>query len=158
MENNGELVILRVGWLWQLGTLVPVIGLVQVGAQAMADRYTYLPLIGVSAMIAWGVDELRRRVAPGGGRALAALAVVVLALWGALAARQCAHWHDSVALFSHAARISPGSAIVHTNLGAALAERGRYDEALEHFREAYRLDPNDPKARMNLIRATGGAP
>ncbi|NIQ87873.1 MAG: hypothetical protein GWN93_01765, partial [Deltaproteobacteria bacterium] len=118
---------LPVGWLWYLGTLVPVIGLVQVGAQAMADRYTYVPLIGLFIMAAWGVPELmkkwhHRRVA------LVVSAALVLFALMTCARLQLRHWKNSIALLSHAHAVTAKSYLVHNNLGSALNELGKYDE------------------------------
>jgi len=139
---------LLVGWLWYLGTLVPVLGLVRQGEQAMADRFTYLPLIGVFVMVAWGAAEwghARRRIA--------LAAAVVVAACALLAARQVHHWESSASLFRHALAVTSGNYLAHTNLGAALAEEGADAEALRHFEAAVRLAPGYAKAQMNLGRA-----
>ena len=137
---------LLVGWLWFVGTLVPVIGLVQVGHQAMADRYTYIPSIGLFVIIAWGVPDLlgRRRV-----MSAAAAVLVVIALAGA-ARVQAGHWRDSLALFTHAVRTTPGNVMAHVNLGAELQQAGRVDEAIEQYRLALEADPGSEGARANL--------
>jgi tetratricopeptide (TPR) repeat protein len=128
------------GWLWYLGTLVPVIGLVQVGVQSHADRYTYLPLIGVFVAV---VFEIGARVAGrrGAARAAAAAAAVVLA---ALAARtwvQLDVWKDSETLYRHALAVAPDSPQIHYNLGTLLVEHGRPGDAVPHYRETVRLAP-----------------
>ncbi len=127
---------LLVGWLWYLGMLVPVIGLVQVGGQAMADRYMYLPQIGLCIAAAWGVAELAgvwgRRWLP-----LAAAAVVVIL--AGVAWRQTGYWHDSVALWKQTLRCTSDNAVAQHNLGQALADRGDagdLDEAIRHFSAA----------------------
>ena len=140
---------LPVGWLWYLGTLVPVIGLVQVGAQAMADRYTYVPLIGLFIMAAWGVPELlakyrfQRTV-------LATLATILLVTLTLVSKRQVRHWQNSVALFSHTHAVTAKSYLVHNNLGSALNELGKYDEAIAHYTEALRIRPNFAEPHYNL--------
>jgi len=140
---------LAVGWLWYLGTLVPVIGLVQVGEQSMADRYTYVPLIGLSVLAVWGVADL-----VGGWRrariSLAASASVVI--MGCMAGTwfQVGHWQNSVTLFERAARVAKGSALTHNNLGLALQDRERLEEAIRHFEEALRIDPLYARAHSNL--------
>lgn len=142
---------LAVGWLWYLGTLVPVIGLVRQGDQAMADRFTYLPAIGLYVMVAWGVLSI-----PGvrrGGRALAAGAVATLALCVAVTAAQIPHWRNSLTLFSHAVAVTRDNHVAHSNLGIALAERGRHDEAMEHYARAVAIAPGYAKAHLNLGRA-----
>jgi len=144
---------LVVGWLWFLVTLVPMIGLVQVGVQAMADRYTYLPAIGLSLAVAGGLDARRGgRLAaparPAAGPALAAVAVLAaLALGAWLQAR---HWRDSFALFERATVIHPTSADAQTNLGAAYESEGVVHEAAERYRLALAIDPNHAGAHLRL--------
>jgi tetratricopeptide (TPR) repeat protein len=142
---------LLVGWLWYLGTLVPVIGLIQVGDQAMADRYTYIPLIGLFIVVAWGVPELlgrwplriRRIALP------AAAGVVILAC--AIAARaQAQYWEDSTTLWTHALAVTSRNNIAHNNLGVSLAEQGKLDEAIAHYSEALRIKPDYANAHNNL--------
>jgi tetratricopeptide (TPR) repeat protein len=131
---------LAVGWLWYLGTLVPVIGLVQVGVQALADRYTYIPLIGIFVMLAWGAADLAaRRAVP--RPALAAVGLAVLA--GALVATrwQLQFWRDSEPLWQRVLAVSPPHWMPHRNLGLCLVHQGRRDEAIIQFREAARLAP-----------------
>src|SRR5262249_27483856 len=114
---------LLVGWAWYLGTLVPVIGLVHQGSQSMADRFTYLPLIGILVMVAWAAADLRvsRRAVAASGAA----AVVACAL---LTERQLGHWQDSISLFRHALAVTDENYLAHTNLGAALDAAGQRDE------------------------------
>jgi tetratricopeptide (TPR) repeat protein len=129
-----------VGWLWYLGTLVPVIGLVQVGSQAMADRYTYLPSIGLFLIVAWGLPDLlagRRRARMVLGAA-AVLAVAALALGTRLRLR---HWADSETLFRHAVAVTGRNHIAHLHLAQILADRGERGPALEHFRTALAIRP-----------------
>ena len=138
-----------VGWLWYLGTLVPVIGLVQVGEQAMADRYTYVPLIGVFVMGVWGLGELV------GGRQwvrMGAAGLAGLVLMGCMVCTrsQVGHWENGVRLFKHALEVTRGSALVHNNLGVALMGRGRIEEAIAHYQEALRLRPGYATAHNNL--------
>ena len=138
-----------VGWLWYLVMLAPVIGIVQVGSQAMADRYTYLPLIGLSIVAAWGVPDLlgslrRRRLV------LAATAGVTIAALAAGTASQLHHWRDSEALFRHALRVTRDNHIANAYLGAALLAQGRTREAIAHSSEAVRLRPDFLTAANNL--------
>jgi len=137
-----------VGWLWFLGTLVPVIGLVQVGMQSMADRYTYVPLIGLFVVIAWGAAELidseRRR------GAAAALAVAATLACAVLARRQVETWKDSETLWRHAVDVDPGNAAAHNYLGDHLCWLGRFDEAAAEFGEFVRISPDSAEARNNL--------
>ncbi len=141
-----------VGWLWYLGTLVPVIGLVQVGSQARADRYTYLPMVGIAIAVAWAARE-----AAGARRerrlALAGVAAVVLLALGLTAHRQVAVWRDSVTLRSHAVAVRPPDAVLEAGLAGALVSAGRTEEALAHLDEAIRLEPSWTPAR--LMRAKG---
>ena len=134
---------LAVGWLWYLGTLLPVIGIVQVGWQAMADRYTYLPLIGIFIAVAWETDA---RLA-GSGRArrtVTAAALLALALLGALTWRQTAFWRDSVSVFARAAAVTPGDMLAEYYLGTAQRLAGNFDEAVRHLRESIRINPRFP--------------
>jgi Flp pilus assembly protein TadD len=140
---------LFVGWFWYVGMLVPVIGLVQVGLQSMADRYTYLPQIGVCIAVAWGVAQLaiswRYRFRVYG--AAAALAVLVLI---GLAWKQTSYWRDSEALWIHALASTARNSPAHLNLGLALAGRGQLDAAIIHYQKALELKPDSSNARNNL--------
>ncbi len=140
---------LAVGWLWYVGTLVPVIGLVQVGGQSHADRYTYVPLIGIFVAVAWGVPSLlagwrQRRVA------LGALAGASLLALSAAAWAQAGYWRDSVALFTRAAAVTDGNWLALYNLGHACNRLGRHPEAVDHFREALRIKPDYANGWNNL--------
>jgi len=140
---------LVVGWLWYLGTLVPVIGLVQVGGQSMADRYTYVPLIGVFIMIAWGVAEWASRQT----RAQAPVrALIAIGLSACLAVTSCylAQWETSKSLFGHALKVTRNNFLAHNNFGVALKEEGRLAEAISHYLEAVRLNPGLSYAHFNL--------
>jgi hypothetical protein len=141
---------LAVGWLWYVVTLLPVIGLVQVGRQAMADRYTYLPLIGIFIAIAWGIADLARwERAP--VRALGAAAVGVLLLGlGALSFRQTRIWHDSITLWAYTARVNPYAFIAHQALGGMLGDAGRPREALREFLLARRIRPDIAVVHKNV--------
>jgi tetratricopeptide (TPR) repeat protein len=123
---------LPVGWFWYLGTLVPVIGLVQVGFQARADRYVYLPLVGISIAVAWGVHELagRRRA---GARAAASAAAIGVALLAAASAQQVRHWRNGVTLFRHALEATGDSPTVRAGLAMSLLHQGRAEEALDQL-------------------------
>jgi len=136
---------LTVGWLWFLGTLVPMIGLVQVGSQAMADRYAYLPFIGLFIVICWGIADLA-----GGKIALATASCLALAALSAATYRQINYWSNNVNLWSHAVAVTQGSFIAEDNLGGALLTEGREEEAMAHFRAAAALDAADPMSRLNL--------
>lgn len=137
------------GWLFYMGTLVPVIGLVQVSEQAMADRFTYVPLTGVFVMIAWGIPELARRIRIPGS-VLVALGLASLMALSAVAWRQAGYWRSSDALFSHAIDLDPDNWLAHSNLGIVRAEENRYDEAISHYRAALRVWPDYADAHYNL--------
>jgi len=140
---------LPVGWFWYLGTLMPVIGLVQVGEQAMADRYTYLPLVGVFVAVTWLAADLtagwRHRMKILVPLAAAAIAACMMLTW-----RQVGYWADSETLFRRAADAVPGNYLAYGNLGSALAERGQLEEALLHFQEALRSKPDHSTSRQNV--------
>ncbi|MGD9167176.1 MAG: tetratricopeptide repeat protein, partial [Syntrophobacterales bacterium] len=143
---------LAVGWLWYLGTLVPVIGLVQVGSQAMADRYTYLPLVGLFIALAWGVPCLfagwRHRQSM-----LAILATIVLVSFTVCTWLQLRHWQNSITLFQHTLQVTTNNHFAHNNLGVALAQDDRLNEAISHYSEALRLKPGAFEVHNNLANA-----
>ena len=138
---------LAVGWFWFLGTLVPVIGLVQVGSQAMADRYTYVPLVGIFIVVAWGAARLAG--AWGGGVPLRISAAVVVAILSIATWRQTAYWSDHVTLFRRAIAVTRENPTARLSLSQGLATAGAFPEALVHAREAVRLDPANPRAHKN---------
>lgn len=135
---------LGVGWLWYLGTLVPVIGFIRIGQQAMADRYTYVPLIGLFIMVVWGGAELAERT-PMPRTASAAVMATVLALCALLTYQQAGVWRDSATLFSHALEVTDNNWLAHRNLGNALANRGEFELALGHVSESLRIRPEAPE-------------
>lgn len=141
-----------VGGAWFAGMLVPVIGLVQVGVQGMADRYAYLPAIGLYVVVVHGaLDLLRHRSASRrAGPLMAAGLGLVLATFAALTAAQTRYWRDPVALFGRALAVSSANPVAATNLGDALVRAGRHAEAIEPLREAVRLNPDYALARHNL--------
>ncbi len=140
---------LPVGWLWYLGTLVPVIGLVQVGLQASADRYTYLPLIGPFVMIAWGVhDLLAKWRMPRQVPAVAAF--LVLALLAAGTRQRLGDWRDSTTLFSQAIAVTGDNFYAHYSLGTTLAEEGMADRAIGEYQAALAINPRFAQAYYNL--------
>jgi tetratricopeptide (TPR) repeat protein len=140
------------GWFWYLGMMLPVIGLVQVGAQAMADRYTYLPLIGLFLGATSGVSDLAVRLRLK-STVLITVAILVLAgsLWGTT--RQLQYWRNSETLFRHTLAATKDNPTAENNLGAALLEAGRVPEAMSHLREALRLEPDLANAHVNLGNA-----
>jgi protein O-mannosyl-transferase len=140
---------LLVGWLWFCGTLVPVIGLVQVGSHSMADRYTYLPSLGVFILAIWGADELTRRWHYGRvALSLTGAAAIILCL--VLTRQQLGYWQESETLFRHALEVTENNEIAHKAFGDALDKRGQTDEAISHYREALRLKPGYADAHNNL--------
>lgn len=144
---------LLVGWLWFLGTLVPVIGLLQVGTQAMADRYTYIPLIGLFIMAAWGMADLMAR-----WRCpkflLPLVAGIMIAVFGTVAWFQVRYWRDAVSLFQHTLSVTQNNLLIQGALGEALYFRGEVDQALVHFQEAIRLNPPLGLAGVAWVMAT----
>ena len=144
---------LPVGWFWYLGTLVPVIGIVQVGLQAIADRYTYVPLIGVFLIVAWGVPELLGRIDDRVRRgALAALGAGAIVVCTLVTSRQLEYWRSSVSLWQRALTVSldADQFDAHMALGNTLAPQGRMQEAVEHFAAAARLRPESADAQHRL--------
>jgi tetratricopeptide (TPR) repeat protein len=140
---------LATGWLWYLVTLVPVIGLVQVGGQSRADRYTYLTMIGVTIALVWLAGDLwPRRI--GARRALFAAFAVVLAALAASSAAYVRVWRDNLTLFEHAVRVTSDNYLMLNNLGIALMERGRNEEALGVLREEARINPERCDAHYNV--------
>ena len=146
---------LVVGWLWFFGTLVPVIGLVQVGIQSMADRYMYVPMIGLLIMLVWGIGEAlprqhRSAAAQVIGSALA-LAVCACLTW-----RQVLFWRNSETLFRHTTQVTRDNYLAYNNLGFYLSGQGRVVEAMDDYRMALKINPNYEDARNNLGYALAG--
>jgi len=138
-----------VGLFWYLGLLVPVIGLVQVGPQAMADRYTYIPMTGLFIIISWGFSDLStrwhyRKIV------LALFAVTILSALTVFTFFQLGYWRNSVALFERAVSITENNGLAHNNLGAALLEKGKPDEAVLHIKKALIIEPGSRAALYNL--------
>jgi protein O-mannosyl-transferase len=138
-----------VGWFFFLGTLVPVIGVVQVGSQSMADRYTYVPLIGIFIILAWGVGEVCVRwwlpkplvIVPG---------ILLLVGSGFLTRQQADYWHDTQRLFGHATAVTPDNFIAWSNIGGSLFEQGKLDEAMGYYQKAYAINPNYAEAANSI--------
>jgi tetratricopeptide (TPR) repeat protein len=137
-----------VGWFWFLGTLVPMIGLVQIGVQAMADRYAYLPFIGLFLAICWSAADFaeRRHLSKG----LAAICVVVLAGLAIAAHRQIGYWQSDLALWSHAAAVTSNNYVADDGIGNSLLEQGDLEGAIPHFRRAAAIRPSDPLSNINI--------
>lgn len=140
---------LAMGWLWFLGTMIPMVGLVQVGNQALADRYAYLPFLGLFVMLVWGVGELASsRQVP--VKVLAGVGVIVVAALSVATHAQASYWHDDLSLWSHALAVTQDNFVAENNLGTTLAQQGKYEEAIVHFRAAEALEPDDPESQLNL--------
>jgi tetratricopeptide (TPR) repeat protein len=140
---------LMVGWLWYLGTLIPVIGLVHVGAQARADRYTYIPLTGLFIIISWGLNDLLakwryRKII------LGVLAMMVLSVLSICTHFQVRHWRNSITLCQHAMSVTEDNFIAYGGLGAELGQQGKYDEAIVYLTKALQIMPNYPAAHFNM--------
>lgn len=145
---------LAVGWFWFLGTLVPVIGLVQVGSQRIADRYLYLPSIGLFVIVAWGVATFSKG-AKSSRVAVAAAAAVVVVASSVVAREQVQHWRNSVALWEQTLRVTENNSRAHAHLGHALAAEARHDEAIAQYQRALALHPDYPEA-LNYFGAALG--
>jgi tetratricopeptide (TPR) repeat protein len=136
-------------WFWFLGTLVPMIGLVQVGGQAMADRYAYLPYIGLFIMVCWVMpDSLPRSQAC--SRALAISGSLALLALAAVSVRQIGYWGDNVTLWTHTVEVTGPNFIAEDNLGLSLRTGGRIEDAIAHFRRAVEINPEDPIGNLNV--------
>jgi Flp pilus assembly protein TadD len=163
LRHATERPYLLVGWLWFVGTLVPVIGLVQVGGAAMADRYHYIPSIGLFIAVVFGLSDLAAmfridRTVTG------ALTVAALAILACLTAVQVGRWRNSATLFQYTASLIPDNRMIENNLGTILGESGRYDEAAAHFTKALRTKPDfleiisdaDIRGNLGLLLAHQG--
>ena len=139
---------LAVGWLWYLGVLFPVIGLMQAGDQGMADRYTYFPSIGIAIMLTWGItyflpkENLRKIII--------IPAAIILAALSFLTWQQCGYWKNNFSLFNHAIKVTENNYLMHNNLGFALASQGKNEEAIAYYRAAIKINPHYDKSYFNL--------
>jgi tetratricopeptide (TPR) repeat protein len=143
---------LPVGWLWFLGVTVPMIGLIEAGRQAYADRYMYLPIIGLGIMAAWGAPDLLRRIFPGPELRLKILSITggtALAALMAATALQVGYWRNSMELFRRAVAVTRDNEIAYVDLGDALLEQHRYEEALACSEQVLRLAPGNARYRSN---------
>jgi len=145
---------LTIGWFWYMGMLLPVIGLIQVGGQAFADRYTYLPCIGLAIAFVWGIGDLvgHKRWVRVLSATVACLALVVLA-WATW--RQVSLWKDARTLFTYTLAATRNNAVAHQCLGDVLLKEGKVNEAIPHYEEAIRLAPNFADAHNKLGSALG---
>ena len=140
---------LIVGWLWYLGSLVPVIGILQVGRQALADRYAYTPLLGIFVLVVWWIADHSKRW-PHRSEILGGTAALILIFFGALTWRQTNYWKDSFALFQHSLKVSPENFLAENNLGEAYMQVGRQDIAYDHFLRSAQEKPKFGLAHYNL--------
>ena len=140
---------LAFGWFWFLGTLVPVIGFVQVGAQSMADRYSYIPSIGFFIALVWGVTEICL-TRPSGKLLLTVLASVALLGCALVTTRQLSYWRDSTSLFLHALDVTQNNYVAANALGKSFEKAGDYPRAVVLYREAVRIEPRFPISQYNL--------
>jgi Tfp pilus assembly protein PilF len=153
---------LLVGWLWFLGTLVPMIGLVQVGVQAMADRYAYLSFVGLFIMVCWGVADLTTQTAVTASvspaskwpdrrhTVLACLGVATLAALTLISHRQIGYWDDNVKLWEHTLQVTSPNWVAENDLAHAFLDNGQEEDAMTHFRSAVAINPSDPDSTLNL--------
>ncbi len=140
---------LAVGWLWFLGTMVPMVGLVQVGSQALADRYAYLPFIGLFMMVVWAIaDTARKGQLPFAGTAIPAVAVLIAC--AAISAHQISFWHDSETLWTHTLEVTENNFVAHDKLADVLISQGRIEGAFQHYRSAVEIFPADAPANLNI--------
>jgi len=140
------------GWLWYLGTLLPVIGLIKIGDFAMADRYTYIPLIGLFIVIAWGLPEIISKL-PYKKLVLSVAAVLALTGLATSTLSQVRYWSNSVTLFEHALQITENNFFAHFGMGHALANQGKFNQAIGHFSAAVRIKPEKATLHSDLGRA-----
>jgi len=139
---------LFVGWLWYAVTVAPVIGIIQIGNYAMADRYSYLPSIGIAIMLAWGVpsliksEKIRKKILI--PAAIAAVIIMTFLTW-----KQCGYWRDSAVLFGHALKVTKNNYLAHNSIGLAMFAEGKTDDAIYHYNEAIRIRPDFVRAYNN---------
>lgn len=151
LRMRGKLPWVWAGWLWYVLTLVPVIGLVQVGDQAMADRYAYIPLLGIFVAIIWTAAEWCGEVPSRRAPAVAGCAAII-AILGMLTWRQASYWQNTFTLFDHALQVTSNNWIAHDNLGQAYLETGMPEQAMQHIQAAIAINPRDTISRYNLAR------
>jgi len=140
---------LPVGWFWYLGTLMPVIGLIQVGYHAMADRYAYVPLVGIFVIISWGVSDIFSRLSAR-RILLILLAATVVSVSVIVSWQQVQYWQNSMTIFQHALNVTKNNYQAHQGVGNILFSRGNIDGAIAHYMEALRFKPDHAEVRNNL--------
>lgn len=145
---------LAVGWLWFLGILFPVVGLVQIGTQSRADRYCYIPFIGLSIVVAWGAAEISARWK--WRKPITAIALTAVCSAAFLTTRnQIGHWRDSITLFEHALDVTPANWVAHNGVAHTLLAEGRVEEAVPHLEASLSIEPNAPESHVMLGDALG---
>ncbi|MBI5476959.1 MAG: tetratricopeptide repeat protein [Ignavibacteriales bacterium] len=142
-----------VGWLWFIGSMVPVIGLVQVGLQAMADRYMYIPIIGIAIVVAWGLPVILEKVKLSNRHIINSLFGITTLSMVVITNSQARFWKDSRMLFEHAISVTINNDVAYTNLGVDLADSGKHKDAVYHLRKAFELKPNEILIRSNLAKS-----
>lgn len=154
LRQASERPYLLMGWLWFVGTLVPVIGLVQVGSATMADRYYYVPSIGLFVGIVFGLSDLTRSLRIP-HVAMGAIAVATLATLACLTAKQIGRWRDTATLFQYTSSVAPDNRLVENYFGTSLGENGRYDEAATHFQKALQIRPETLISDADILSNLG---
>ncbi len=149
IRNWREYPYIAAGWFWFLITLAPVIGIIQVGGQSMADRYTYIPATGLFIIVAWGASDLTKRLKHQES-VLALLAAMALVTVTVLTWQQLDYWRDNISLFRHTLQVTTGNSVIHYNLGHTLHDKGDLDGAILEYKEALRINPNNTDAHFNL--------
>jgi protein O-mannosyl-transferase len=144
---------LLTGWLWYIGTLVPVIGIVQVGSQAHADRYTYIPFVGIFIMLAWGLKAIAEKMPNGKKVAMNVTLGVVFLVMSIKTWDQVGYWKNGLVLFSHSINVTQGSDAAYYNLANMLLQEGRPDEAIVHYQKSLEINPNKIETLSNLAGA-----
>jgi hypothetical protein len=140
------------GWMWYLVTLVPVIGFIQIGSHSIADRYTYIPLVGIFVMLVWGASALLNKLGAG-ALVLRMLSLVLVVIMVVVTSLQLGYWKNSITLFRHAMEVTERNHVAHTNLGNALLQAGRFQESIQYLEMAVEERPADTFALMNLGNA-----
>jgi tetratricopeptide (TPR) repeat protein len=146
---------LATGWLWYIGTLVPVIGIVQVGAQAMADRFTYIPLIGLFIMVAWGLPDLLKKWNYRKAILLTSSALIILS-FSIITWIQIGYWQNSITLYDHALKVTAYNWRFYINRGLAYNDLGNYKQAIEDYSRAIQIKPGFAAAYYNRGNAYNG--
>jgi len=155
VQNIRSHPFLFVGWFWYFISLLPVIGLIQIGSHAYADRYTYIPLVGIFIAVVWGAGAWAER-APGRRSFTAALGVALTVAFVLISVQQVQHWQDAETLFRRAVSVTEQNYLAHNNLGAALSRQGRHGEAVDQFALALKIRPGYAEALFNMGAALAG--